>query len=86
MIKIENVEVVGLKAAIRGMRNPMNSWDKSDSKECRDLFCGECNEECLPYSNGFIIGSNDFELMKRLDKAGTRGPRNRRRMHPVCLR
>lgn len=74
MIKIENVVLPHEKqweAIIRGMRNPLNSWDKSDSKECRDLFCGECNEECLPYSNGFIIGSNDFELMKRLDKAGT---------------
>ncbi len=74
MIKIENVVLPHEKqweAIIRGMRNPLNSWDKSDSKECRDLFCGECNEECLPYSNGFIIGSNDLDLMKRLDKAGT---------------
>lgn len=74
MIKIENVVLPHEKqweAIIRGMRNPLNSWDKSDSKECRDLFCGECNEECLPYSNGSIIGSNDFDLMKRLDKAGT---------------
>lgn len=74
MIKIENVVLPHEKqweAIIRGMRNPLNSWDKSDSKECRDTFCGECNEECLPYSNGFIIGSNDFDLMKRLDKAGT---------------
>lgn len=31
MIKIENTQVVGLEAAIRGMRNPMNSWEKSDS-------------------------------------------------------
>ena len=74
MIKIENVVLPHEKqweAIIRGMRNPLNSWDKSDSRECRDLFCGECNEECLPYSNGFIIGSSDFDLMKRLDKAGT---------------
>lgn len=73
MIKIKNVVLPHEKqweAIIRGMRNPLNSWDKSDSRECRDLFCGECNEECLPYSNGFIIGSNDFDLMKRLDKAG----------------
>lgn len=74
MIKIESLVLPHEKqweAVIRGMRNPLNSWDKSDSKECRDLFCGECNEECLPYSNGFIIGSNDFNLMKRLDNAGT---------------
>ena len=74
MIKIENVVLPYEKqweAIIRGMRNPLNSWDKSDSIECRDTFCGECNGECLPYTNGFIIGSNDFDLMKRLDKAGT---------------
>ncbi len=44
MIKIENVVLPHEKqweAIIRGMRNPLNSWDKSDSKECRDLFCGE---------------------------------------------
>lgn len=74
MIKIENVVLPHEKqweTVIRGMRNPLNSWDKSDSEECRNIFCGECNEECLLYSNGFIIGSNDFDLMKRLDKAGT---------------
>lgn len=74
MIKIENIVLPHenqWEAVIRGMRNPLNSWDKSDSKECRDLICGECNEGCLPYSNGFIIGSNDFDLMKRLDNAGT---------------
>ena len=74
MIKIENIVLPHEKqweAVIRGMRNPLNSWDKSDSKECRDLFCGECNGECLPYSNGFIIGENDLDLMERLDKAGT---------------
>ena len=74
MIKIENVVLPHEKqweTVIRGMRNPLNSWDKSDSEECRNIFCGDCDEECLPYSNGFIIGSNDFELMKRLDKAGT---------------
>lgn len=74
MIKIGNVVLPHEKqweAVIRGMRNPLNSWDKSDSKECRDLFYGECNGECLPYSNGFIIGENDLDLMERLDKAGT---------------
>jgi hypothetical protein len=74
MIKIENVVLPHEKqweAIIRGMRNPLNSWDKSDSKECRDTFCGDCDGECLPHTNGFIIGSNDLDLMKRLDKAGT---------------
>lgn len=49
----------------------LNSWDKSDSEECRNIFCGDCDGECLPHTNGFIIGSNDLDLMKRLDKAGT---------------
>lgn len=74
MIKIENVVLPHEKqweAVIRGMRSPLNSWDKSDSEECRNIFCGDCNGECLPRTNGFIIGSNDLDLMKRLDKAGT---------------
>lgn len=74
MIKIENVVLPHKKqweAVIRGMRNPLNSWDKSDSEECRNIFCGDCDGECLPHTNGFIIGSNDLDLMKRLDKAGT---------------
>ena len=58
MIKIENVEVVGWESAIRGTRNPMNSWDKSDS--------------CKNFDTGVIaIGNNDLDLMKRLAKAGT---------------
>ena len=60
MIKFENMEVTGWEAAIRGMRNPMNSWEKSDSFE----FPPDDNGE--PW-----IGSNDLNLMKRLYKAGT---------------
>lgn len=58
MIKIENVEVVGWESAIRGMRNPMNSWDKSDS--CKNFDTGV-----------IVIGNNDLTLMKKLAKAGT---------------
>lgn len=64
MIKIENVEVVGLKAAIRGMRNPMNSWDKSDS------YSPECTDVAHNSSN-YIVGEKDLDLMRRLRKAGT---------------
>ena len=74
MIKIENVVLPHEKqweTVIRGMRNPLNSWDKSDSEECRNIFCGDCDGECLPHTNGFIIGSNDLNLMKRLFKGGT---------------
>nr|DAH39564.1 MAG TPA: hypothetical protein [Caudoviricetes sp.] len=66
MLKIENTEVMGWEAAIRGMRNPMNSWEKSDSaREWPD--CGACPDEWRP----FHIGSNDLDLMARLRNAGT---------------
>lgn len=64
MIKIENVEVVGFAAAIQGMRNPMNSWSKSDS-----CFCP--NEPCCEGNCSMMIGPNDLDLMKRLRNAGT---------------
>lgn len=64
MIKIENVEVVGWEHAIRGMRNPMNSWDRSDSRWNGkfEYFSGKPEWE---------VGSNDMTLMKKLAKAGT---------------
>lgn len=77
MIKFKNVEVVGWEAAIRGMRNPMNSWDKSDSGYCMDtLTCHACKENrnnCKKNidSHKLIIGPNDIDLMKRLSDAGT---------------
>ena len=69
MIKFEHTEVVGWEHAIRGMRNPLNSWDKSDSgltvMNPGDVEFGyEPNYE-------YIIGSNDLGLMKRLRDAGT---------------
>ena len=68
MIKFENTEVIGWEAAIRGMRNPMNSWDKSDSyygrKPMTDIFKPITEE-------AYLIGPNDLDLMKRLRNAGT---------------
>lgn len=64
MIKIEDVEINGWEAAIRGMRNPMNSWDKSDSN-CKTII--RDNER---YVENFI-GKNDLTLMKKLAAAGT---------------
>ena len=68
MLKIENTEVMGWEHAIRGMRNPKNSWGKSDSgTNCpyeKDACCGECQQN-------FCIGPNDKGLMKRLRNAGT---------------
>lgn len=85
MIKIENVEVMGWEAAIRGMRNPMNSWDKSDSFIPCDVKtkCHECtdNQRCAKYFSDYgdglafrhnqFLGPNDLDLMKRLRAAGT---------------
>lgn len=44
MIKLENIETYGWESAIRGMRNPMNSWDKSDSEYCNEtiIACDDC--------------------------------------------
>ena len=64
MIKIENTEVYGFKAAIRGMRNPMNSWDRSDS-DCKTII-----RDNGKYVEDFI-GDNDLKLMKNLVKAGS---------------
>ena len=68
MIKIEHTEIVGWEAAIRGMRNPLNSWDKSDS------YWGLL-EDPSPINPDdevfFFVGDNDLDLMKRLCKAGT---------------
>jgi hypothetical protein len=73
MIKIENVEVMGGKAAIRGMRNPMNSWEKSDSRwyliETPGTNQAAANDKYL--REKYCIGDNDLDLMKRLAKAGT---------------
>ena len=77
MIKIENFEVLGWEHAIRGMRNPMNSWDKSDSGYCgRDLLrnCRTCVHRNTGYPacySGFDLGPNDYDLMMRLRNAGT---------------
>lgn len=59
MIKVENIDVWGFEHAVRGMRNPMNSWDKNDS-----IF-----DDIWP--DHFVIGKNDLDLMKRLYIAGT---------------
>lgn len=77
MLKIENFEVLGWEHAIRGMRNPMNSWEKSDSGYCqRDLLrdCTTCVHKSTDYPvcySGFDIGPNDYDLMTRLRNAGT---------------
>lgn len=64
MIKITNAEVFGWDAAIRGMRNPMNSWNKSDSKHWHETIVGHEVERR-------VVGNADLTLMKRLVKAGS---------------
>lgn len=66
MIKIENTEVYGWEAAIRGMRNPMNSWGKSDS-----VWKENFNYTAETTYDEFVAGTNDIALMKQLVKAGT---------------
>lgn len=68
MLKICNFEVVGWEHAIRGMRNPMNSWEKSDSK----VHTCECEQWPHNIKKSFDeVGPNDLDLMKRLRNAGT---------------
>ena len=66
MIKVEKVETWGFGHAIRGMRNPMNSWDKSDSdwEFVEDPAIINPNDEVR-----FVAGPNDLDLMRRLYKA-----------------
>lgn len=68
MIKFEHTETVGWQAAIRGMRNPMNSCDKSDSGYC-DIIGDNFGGLIIP--ENYRIGPNDHDLMMRLRKAGT---------------
>ena len=72
MIKLENFEVMGWEHAIRGMRNPKNSWDRMDSCTQGSVWCGEfcSNTECL-CETGLKLGPNDLDLMTRLRNAGT---------------
>ena len=77
MILIEKTEIIGFDQAIRGMRNPMNSWDKSDSGICKGgddgIGCDNCADAAFckhTYDYSFQIGMNDHELMMKLVKGG----------------
>lgn len=83
MISFELIDIVGWEAAIRGMRNPMNSWDKSDSIfRALDADGYTLNCDTFPWPSGelgdVIIGPNDLELMKKLAMAGTDHAKYRR--------
>ena len=62
MLKIENVEVMGWEQAIRGMRNPMNSWEKSDS-DYRPILCKRC-DNCMSYQLGHWEDCEKCEVWK----------------------
>lgn len=88
MIKIENTKVMGWEAAIRGMRNPMDSWEKSDSNPCAILgeitdenrlyLCAGCKNEFAGRPNCTIVGENDYDLMMHLAEAGPEHAKYRR--------
>lgn len=75
MLKIENVEIHGWEPAIRGMRNPKNSWAKSDSglgchsEQEGTFFCHECTSGC--WNPSYVLGENDLHLAETLASAGT---------------
>lgn len=77
MIKIENVKVEGLEPAIRGMRNPKNSWDKSDSHV-------GLRGDGWDYDPGYIVGENDHDLMMRLAAGGPVHAKYRRMIIVWC--
>ena len=78
MIKIEKVKSYGWEEAIRGMRNPLNSWDKSDSRklDSKGYLVGEI------VVDDYVIGNNDKTLMMKLRNAGTD---HRKFMRMICV-
>ena len=83
MIKLEHVVLASpeqMEFIIEGMRNPLNSWNKSDSS------CGQVTRETnVQWSGDYFIGTNDANLMQKLSKAGT-DHRKFMRMMPVYVR
>ena len=73
-MKFEKTDVWGFKHVIRGMRNPLESWNKSDSVFCSPDGCAMCEEDCESldwYEDSFAIGNADMKLMKKLISAGS---------------
>lgn len=81
MIEISSIRVFNLEGAVHAMRNPMNSWDKSDSYVCENEpfeDCGNC------HIGEFVIGDKDFALMEALFKAGTEHRKYLRQIFVSC--
>lgn len=83
-IKIENVGVYGFEAAIRGMRNPMNSWDRIDSGWCEQQEICKAPIETCQEIGGYCIGDNDLKLMRQLAKSGPVHAKYRRMITVTC--
>lgn len=94
-MKFEKTEVWGFKHAIRGMRNPKDSWNKSDSMDCGSIYdedlCGFCDlpayhdvkcDEVGKYGNTIVIGDNDMKLMQALIHGG---PEHRKFMRQIFI-
>lgn len=72
MIRFENTEVFNFEGALRGMRNPLNSWDKSDSGYTKDIENEDHEPAFMKYGEyGFFVGKEDLNLAQRLIKAGS---------------
>ena len=91
MINIENTDVYGFEAAIRGCRNPLNSWNRSDSFSCEKYFnydTGNCLGCPVEYpcdsQYDFHIGTNDLKLMRNLAKAGNDHAKFERMINVTC--
>lgn len=95
MIKIEKTVVSGWEAAIRGMRNPMNSWELSDSVVCPNgsgyEYCVIDKEGCQRVGHGetfneavYCVGKNDLKLMKKLSAAGNDHAKYLRMINVTC--
>jgi hypothetical protein len=66
-MKFERLDTWGFEHALRGMRNPMNSWDKSDSDYYDNIYDANSNS----YVRRFVIGENDMKLAQKLIRAGS---------------
>lgn len=87
MLKVTNTEVFGWEAAIRGMRNPKNSWNRSDSSFMRNPdygCCGPCPCVGIARCDEVYVGLNDLKLMKQLVAAGNDHSKFMRMIHVQC--
>lgn len=87
MLIINKTEVYGWQSAIRGMRNPMNSWEQGDSSYgCENQFCKDCgfNNNWCGNTVEYKIGEKDYDLMKRLVKAGSDHSKFMRMINVTC--